>query len=212
MVRSFFELKEELDSPNDFNIKQSHALKLYLGSEYVGELEHFSKSHLQQKSNIEKIVGWRNANREFFISNVETNFEKSELWFRSTLDNPKKIMFWIKNSDGDFVGHIGLAFYDATNLIELDSVLRGEPAHESLMKLAVIKVEHLASSELKVKQLFLRVLNSNLRAKKFYLKLGYELDHAMNYLFNESKYSQESNPSESSIEFMSKNLHVLTQD
>ena len=131
---------------------------------------HETNSHV-----IIRMTQWRQRNQHAYTGRFVPSEEKTRSWLRSqVLDNPTRLLFLVSDSNGELVGHMGLAVNQETNLIEIDNVVRGETQAPGIMSQAMITLERFAESELTLEQMSLRVLESNEKAISFYEKLGYK--------------------------------------
>jgi perosamine synthetase len=143
--------------------------------EIRGYLLPVNQGHETNSHVITRMTQWRQKNQHAYIGRFVPSEEKTRLWLRAqVLDNPTRLLFLVTDSDGQLVGHMGLAVNRETDLIEIDNVLRGELQAPGIMSQALTTLEEFAESELTLEQISLRVLESNEKAVSFYEKLGYK--------------------------------------
>lgn len=154
------------------------ALSILRGSEVlavVALLSPIGPADLDDADLVRCMTRWRAQNAEAFASRFHVTDQGTDSWLREqVIGNPDRILFLIKDLAGLPVGHLGLVLHDSGNLsVELDAVLRGEPAPGGTMRAAVRAMEAWSETQLGISEIWLRVLASNLRALRFYEHLGY---------------------------------------
>lgn len=119
----------------------------------------------------ELLARWRNENAHMSPEQFVATAESTENWLNKlVLARNDRILFLIVANDGTKVGHIGLASFDfKKKSCEIDAVLRGvKTGYPGMMTFALNSLIYWGLTELKVKQILLRVLANNLRAIEFY--------------------------------------------
>jgi len=80
-------------------------------------------------------------------------------------------MFLIESASGEAIGHIGLLV--TSQGIEVDNVARGSSSVPGVMTDAMEALEQFTYLELGYETIYLKVLESNTHARRFYSRLGY---------------------------------------
>jgi len=122
-----------------------------------------------------KFTEWRNYAMEMFFSHFTASLSSTERYLEDfSLAQNNRILFVIQ-SEGDMVGHIGLA-HISNRHAEIDNVIRGERTnHQNLMFEALKALVSWAFSELRLNYLELRVTSDNWRAKDLYERVGFRV-------------------------------------
>ena len=136
----------------------------------------FTSLDLLEVSNLLLLKKWREANQFAYPTRFPVTLEGTRKWLeKGVLENETRVLFWIINSNFTKLGHIGLVCLPENSDIEVDNVLRGESGHPGLMAEAMKSLETLVETEFSLETISLRVLESNVHALNFYLKLGYKV-------------------------------------
>jgi perosamine synthetase len=142
-----------------------------------GSLTPITFFHVGNDDLIRHLVKWRNENIEAYLDRSKASFEGTRAWLaKRVLDNKGKILFILKNGDGDLVGHIGLSAQLDINepFLEIDNVVRGEKSKAlGLMSLALFDLVSWVFLISRARLVFLRVLSDNSHAISFYENLGF---------------------------------------
>ena len=136
----------------------------------------FTSLDLLEVSNLLLLKKWREANQFAYPTRFPVTLEGTRKWLeKGVLENETRVLFWIINSNFTKLGHTGLVCLPENSDIEVDNVLRGESGHPGLMAEAMKSLETLVETEFSLETISLRVLESNVHALNFYLKLGYKV-------------------------------------
>lgn len=145
-----------------------------------------TRSDLQNIHLLGLLTDWRNQNQFAYPSRFEATVDSTRKWLESLLAGRGRILFKLLDSSTQVMGHIGLAWNDAEERLELDSVQRGKPGAPGFMALAVKWVEAYAEKEFNSPNLHLRVLASNSHAVSFYERLGYKVESSNEVLISDA--------------------------
>lgn len=124
---------------------------------------------------IKTLAKWRKSNARWFPSRFRVTLKGTKNWLSSSLvDNPDRILFMIRNSKGDYLGHLGFYRYNSHNKsCELDNVVRGSQSYPGLMTKATKSLIKWGFKELPIKDLFLTVFSDNKKAINLYRRCGF---------------------------------------
>jgi dTDP-4-amino-4,6-dideoxygalactose transaminase/RimJ/RimL family protein N-acetyltransferase len=132
---------------------------------------------LQKSSDIEMLANWRQKNSSWFPSQFKITLEGTRTWLeKGVLDIKDRCLFWVIDSTGKKIGHIGLFRLSLdSRRIEIDNILRGEETEDKgLMRTAISKLLEWQRQDLKIPDSYLRVFSDNTRAIRLYECLGYK--------------------------------------
>jgi len=123
---------------------------------------------------MELLGRWRKENEGWYLSQFPVSTKRTRRWFIDKLiEVPDRMLFIIKIS-GKYVGHVGLFGFDfEKRTCEIDNILRGEKDFPGIMGCAVSGMMDWGKRNLELRGYTLKVLSDNLRAIRFYHKLGY---------------------------------------
>lgn len=144
------------------------------GGETEGHLLPVTFLDLGDKRAIQLLMNWRNEHSYAYPLRTPVTFESTKNWLQgSVLNNDKRILFWVLDTNGNKIGHVGLAWNENGN-IELDNILRGELSSlKGLMSKSIRSLEFFLETEFQIMDVYLKVLKSNQHATNFYRKLQY---------------------------------------
>lgn len=145
-------------------------------SEPIGFISPLTNYDLQNENLIDAFCLWRNANQFAYPTRFVPTSESTKSWLKSVLSGGNRILFKLMNPSHQLIGHIGLAWNDRHNRLELDSVQRGSSGSPGLMSASVNWIENYVQKEFNSPDLHLRVLASNNRAVDFYSRLNYVIE------------------------------------
>jgi perosamine synthetase len=169
----FFAFMKESHSLDDVATK-SLTVKSAEG-EARGYLQPLSWQHLGDSITINRLTEWRQAHEYAYPSRSDISQASTSAWFESAvLGNPRRLLFLVTDMHLRPVGHLGLVVTDS-GALEVDNVLRGEPAPPRTMEFAMWALEAWCLAELDAQSVQLRVLESNAHAVKFYERLTYNI-------------------------------------
>jgi RimJ/RimL family protein N-acetyltransferase len=137
-------------------------------------LECVTHEHLHDKELIHALTEWREKSAWFFPSQFTVTVEGTEKWLlHQLLQKKDRILFLIKIEDTT-VGHMGLyTFNYSEESCEIDNVVRGLSEYPGIMSNALAALISWTFSDLKIKNLYLRVFEDNPRAIALYERLGF---------------------------------------
>lgn len=142
-----------------------------------GYLQPITSLHTENSELIEKLKSWRNNALDTYYQSPEATIEGTKKWLiNHLLKNPNKILFLTYNMNCELIGHIGLSLNENKDYqIELDNVLRSNnSSSDGTFTRAIQTLENWSKNTLLANKFYLRVLNSNIKAIKFYEKIGFE--------------------------------------
>lgn len=118
----------------------------------------------------ELLAKWRNENANMSPDPFVATTESTQKWLDDILEREDRILFLILSSDGTKIGQIGFSSLDEkTAGMEIDAVIRGETGIcPGIMSYALNSLIQWGLNTLKIKQITLRVLSTNLHAIQFY--------------------------------------------
>ena len=169
----------------------------------------FSILDLENEDSINQLVIWRNAHQYAYPTRFEANFHGTYRWLESILNiNSNRVMFWITSKSLQKIGHIGISL-NKEGFFEIDNVLRGYSSTKGAITASLQYLEKLVQNEFVKDMLVLKVLESNTRAKNFYLKLGFEEYKRESLVFIEEDSSIKlvpGTPADDTFLYMKKNI------
>lgn len=174
--KSLVDLARRLKEQNDVATSWNMCIPIHEdGQKQVyGYLLPINQGHEKNSYVITRMTQWCQENQHAYPGLSVPTQAQTRSWLRSQiLDIPTRLLFFVSDSDGQLVGHMGLTINQDTDLVEVDNVLRGQPESPGIMSKALITLERFAESELSVEKISLRVLESNEKAMGFFEKLGY---------------------------------------
>jgi len=135
----------------------------------------FSGMDLLNDERIISLTQWRDENQFAYPTKFKVSEEQTKKWLENNiLLNSRRVMFWVIDNYFNLLGHIGVVLSDE-NEFEIDNVLKASKNINGLFSEAQKKLEIILQQEFNPSEIFLKVLNSNLKAVNFYEKLGYEI-------------------------------------
>jgi len=121
------------------------------------------------------LTQWRDENQFAYPTKFKVSKEQTTKWLENNiLLNNKRVMFWVIDNYFNLLGHIGVVLSDE-NQFEIDNVLKASKNIKGLFSEAQKKLEIILQQEFNPSQIYLKVLNSNLKAINFYEKLNYKI-------------------------------------
>jgi len=146
------------------------------GGLQIGTLVPVIHTVVDNKADIELLQKWRAAHQEWFPSQTTITAAGTKRWTENAVLKTKdRILFFVCDSRGIKIGHIGLFRFDyQERSCELDNVIRGEDSSPGLMTHASLALMRWAKETLQVRTFYLRVFSDNHRAVSLYEKLGFQ--------------------------------------
>lgn len=141
------------------------------------KLEMVTYQTLEEPGAIERLAEWRKQTAEWFPSQFEVTLEGTKSWLKSAvLDQKDRLLFWVIDSLGNRVGHVGLFRLSLDeSRIEIDNIVRGETTtDQGIMSFAISAMLDWQKKMLGIPNSYLRVFSDNDRAIKLYESLGYK--------------------------------------
>jgi RimJ/RimL family protein N-acetyltransferase len=123
------------------------------------------------------LAAWRGSANAFFPAQFPVTHEGTRRWLvKQLLENPDRVLFWVRAPQGERIGHLGLFRFDFDDgSVELDNVVRGVPAVVGgAMSSAVEALLRWSFAALGMRAVCLRVLSDNARAVRLYERHGFE--------------------------------------
>lgn len=145
-------------------------------SDIIGYLEAITTRDAKDKAIIRDLKVWREKNQQAFPSQFKVTLKGTRLWFQTQLmDKKDRILFFVKDLDGNRVGHIGLYRFDyKKHACEIDNVIRGSNSSPGIMTMALTTLINWTKNELKTNNISLTVFSDNPRAIKLYRRCGFK--------------------------------------
>ncbi len=137
----------------------------------------FGAIDLESESLSSVLAAWRKEHIYAYPTRSVISAKGTKKWLeKAVLENNQRMLFWIIDSSLQRLGHIGIVYDIHNNRLEIDNVLRGvDGIVPGLMSAALHRVEQIVEEEFSVTEVFLRVLESNVRALDFYKKNNYSV-------------------------------------
>lgn len=130
--------------------------------------------HNPTPSEIKLLARWRRRNTLWFRDTKPITFKGTQIWWQGVQNNPLRILFWVQNSKGNKIGHMGLNRFKNKSC-ELDNVIRGRKASPGLMGFAAKSLINWVFKSLPIEKIYLQTNFDNLHAIKFYQKCGFKI-------------------------------------
>jgi RimJ/RimL family protein N-acetyltransferase len=140
-------------------------------------LEAVTYKAVSEEASIEVLAKWRRKTAEWFPAQFEVTLDGTREWLKkAVLDQKDRILFWVFDSTGSRIGHVGLFRLSLDQRhIEIDNIVRGEStADKEIMACALTELLRWQKTELNIGKSYLRVFSDNQAALKLYQKLKYE--------------------------------------
>jgi perosamine synthetase len=174
----------------------------------------FSGMDLLNSERILSLTQWRDENQFAYPSRFDVSEKQTKKWLENNiLLNNKRVMFWVIDNYFNLLGHIGVVLSDE-NEFEIDNVLKASKNIKGLFSEAQKRLEIILQQEFNPKKVFLKVLESNLKAVSFYKKLKYlivKVEDMQWEVNSEGKTLVPGHPAEEKLLTMSKVLIDLTR-
>lgn len=165
---------------SEFDFIKGHAVPFTLlvrnaKGDIVGCLEAITKRDAKDKAVIRDLKAWRQKNQQAFPSQFNVTLKGTRIWFQTQLmDKKDRILFFVKDLDGNRVGHLGLYRFDyEQKACEIDNVIRGKSNAPGIMTDALNTLILWTTKELEVKKLYLSVFSDNPQAINLYRRCGF---------------------------------------
>ena len=163
---------------NNFNfLKASQNIKdAYINSiaiDEIGFLLPLCFAHINDSTLMQKLTIWRNENVHVYPTQFEATLESTKTWFKDRLLNVEdRILFLVVDNKGDVAGHIGFnGCHNNQFEFEIDNVVKGNlDSPKGIFSKALISLINWARKTINVDIFFLRVMEDNIHAIKFYEK------------------------------------------
>ncbi len=152
------------------------ALPVTSGAKAVAKLVPVTAEALVRPREISHLARWRQENQHGFPEKFTVTEEGTKRWLaKALLENPDRLLFWLKTPDGAHVGHLGLFRFDyARRHCEADNIVRGRrDLLPGVMTLALAALMDWTFATLDVAEIFLKVLSENERAIRLYDRTGF---------------------------------------
>ena len=156
---------------------QDNQLELKANGTVAGYLEPIGGTYSQ--NDITLLTKWRAANQTWFPSQFNVTRGGTETWLvNQVINNHTKILYMIKDIQGNSIGHLGLAGLDFVHdTCDLDNVIKGEDnIGNNVMVLAEKKMVELAFSVFGTKSVRAQLFDDNLPSKLLQFSLGFKVD------------------------------------
>jgi RimJ/RimL family protein N-acetyltransferase len=134
-----------------------------------------SEMHYEDDAVIRLFATWR-AEAVTFHNKFTVTFESTKRWMRKLLlDVPDRILFVVVDRFGHPIGHMGFAgALNNERWMEFDNVVRGvQKIQPGIMSLATQAILEWAQLTFEPRGFYLRTLDNNLHAIKFYERMGF---------------------------------------
>ncbi len=139
----------------------------------IAILKPITNSNLQDNISNQKLIkslaDWRRDNQSWYPTVFTVTEEGTKLWLKKqVIDVDDRILFLIVSMDGVVFGHMGL-FRG-----EIDNVLRGKKGIvDGGMTQGLRALMKFCATDLRIKNLYLRVFSDNVKAIHYYKNCGF---------------------------------------
>lgn len=155
-----------------FNVAKGRGLSIPI--KLGGTLEAIHDTIFWSDEELNLLVKWRNNNQAAYLAQVPVTLDSIQYWLTDHyLNKIDRLLFFIKDKDSNYIGHIGFNSLDAKRqIIEIDNVVRGEEGAPGIMGFALQSLLQWGMS-IGLGKFQLRVFKDNYHAKKFYITNGF---------------------------------------
>ena len=168
------------------NGKSLNSIKFPYSDGLFGSLIPLQGEVIADEELIKILSIWRNSNLKYFFDQKLSTLDSTKSYLDEVLVDDNHQMYFIFDSDDHLTGHIGYKLVSNSEA-ELDNLVRGEnrvPADfvESAEKALIQSI----FSHPEMSKINLRVLSSNVLAKRIHFNLGFEVLKVSPYYRTES--------------------------
>lgn len=131
---------------------------------------------LECEQSIELLSLWRQSSEHAFLKIFEVTNAGTLRWLKSAVIlNKQRLMFWVVDSFGNKVGHIGVSGFNYEDKsCEIDNVIKSPDCLEKgIFTLTVRALIDWIEKELKPNKIKLRVFSENVKAISLYKRVGF---------------------------------------
>ena len=134
-----------------------------------------SKLYLENDELIEKLTFYRNKYKKYYPTQFKATIISTKKWIEKLLETNNRIMFLLINKKSSICGIIGLLKHDSSkNSLEIDNVIKFKNCYEKNIFSKILQVLiRFSKNQLFIDDVQLKVMNTNIRAIKFYKKNGF---------------------------------------
>lgn len=142
--------------------------------EVIGILIPVGSWILGDPDTIAAIAEWRERAMRMFLTQFQSTIERTTHYLRNlSIGQTSRILFMIQDTEGSFVGHVGLADVTETQA-ELDNLMRGKSGGPpDLMLAAEYEILKWGFGVLGLESIHLRILSYNFFAMDIHKSLGF---------------------------------------
>ncbi len=150
-------------------------IKFSYSDNCYGTLIPFSRELTSDKVVLEKLSKWRNANLKYFLDQNPSTIESTHNYLMRVLADKNHQMYLIRDNKGVIAGHVGYRII-SSKVAELDNLVRSEdPLPNDFIEKAEKALIQSIFTQTKADSVILKVLGSNVLAKRIHLNLGFEI-------------------------------------
>lgn len=144
-------------------------LDILIDGDKVGELYPINR---YQKRDIEALVRWRNAQREYFFYQGEVTPESTEQWIKGMIERDDRTCFWII-TETRLVGTYGYQV-KSPRVAEICNLVRGEPGGpRGLIRAAEIALHKHLYENCGFAECYCEVFSTNTKVIRLHNSTGY---------------------------------------
>jgi hypothetical protein len=142
---------------------------------YVGRLEPFSPSLLENDEILSLFSKWRNLNLKFFLNQEVSTLASTRNYVLGVLNDRRNHMYIMFTNTDHVAGHFGFKVV-SSDVVELDNLLRTtEQINSSFVSWAEGALINHLFVNLGFSEIRLRMLSSNVLARRIHESFGFEL-------------------------------------
>jgi perosamine synthetase len=152
-------------------------IPVYDKSVEIGRLKPLrSNAVADNTENIRLLAGWREIHFDAYPTQFTVTEEGTRKWLEEQVVGKKdRILFMLYASDGNAVGHMGLANFNFHHrFCEADNIVRGSESHKGAMTAAFNAMLDWAFRTFGLASINLRVFSDNIHAISFYKRCGFD--------------------------------------
>ena len=155
--------------------RASQLIPIYEKNRVVAQLRLITSDFTNEE--VKLLAEWREASAEWFPSQFKVTKKGTRKWLKEKVINAKdRILFWVQDLEGLFIGHMGLYRFDFKNRsCEIDNVVRGrQNVISGIMTLGLKALLNWTFSTLGIRAIYLRVFSDNEKAIALYQRCGFK--------------------------------------